>query len=160
MFRLVLCVLTLHAASFSAFAQNDRQDWTRVFNQAFSFEFETPRAVFLPIATEAADSYAFGSRDGRASLYVLALNANGKSLKDIKDGYVSTLTDAQTTYEQPLRDAIVASGFKQGRIFYLRVALSSDGSRAAILDLTYPEDLKRDFDPIVTRISRSFRFVE
>jgi hypothetical protein len=60
------------------------------------------------------------------------------------------------TYQRTKGTFLVLSGYREGNIFYTKVAVSDDRSIACILDITYPQSLKRQFDRIVTRMSRSF----
>jgi hypothetical protein len=60
------------------------------------------------------------------------------------------------TYNRTKSSFLVLSGYRGRDIFYTKVAVSPDRRVACILDITYPRSLKRQFDGIVTRMSRSF----
>ena len=65
------------------------------------------------------------------------------------------LPDASFTYEWHRPTAAVLSGYQAGDIFYVRIAMSPDRSRVAVLSMIYAPDLKRQLDPLVTRLSQS-----
>ena len=53
-------------------------------------------------------------------------------------------------------DFLVLSGLRGSNVFYIKVAVSNGGRNICILEVTYPRQVKIDFDAIVTRMSRSF----
>jgi hypothetical protein len=61
-------------------------------------------------------------------------------------------------YERVTRSFFAISSERRGLIFYSRCNFSVE-ARGAIhcFDLVYPQDEKRAWDPVVTRISRSLR---
>ena len=96
------------------------------------------------------------SPDGLAVLNIFgSRNEAGRSLSDIVDQYKQDVPDADFTYEWRGRDAAVLSGYQAGDIFYVRIAMSPDRSRAAILSMIYAPELKRQLDPVVSRLSTS-----
>ena len=64
------------------------------------------------------------------------------------------------TYERTKNEFLALSGYRDGGIFYTKVAVSDDQRTACILDITYPRSLKQQFDGIVTRMSRSFKVID
>jgi hypothetical protein len=64
-------------------------------------------------------------------------------------------------YERVTRSFFAISMEREGTIYYSRCNFSRS-ARGAIhcFDLIYPQDEKRDWDPVVTRISLSLRPLE
>ncbi|HYF08116.1 MAG TPA: hypothetical protein VD970_10880 [Acetobacteraceae bacterium] len=60
------------------------------------------------------------------------------------------------TYRAQGRSWFVLSGFQDDQILYERHLLSPDRSIAHAFVMVYPAALRRPYDPIVTRMSRSF----
>lgn len=96
------------------------------------------------------------SPDGLAVVNIFgSRNEAGRSLGAIVEAYRRDVPDAEFTYEWRGRDAAVLSGYQAGDIFYVRIAMSRDRSRAAILSMIYAPELKDQLDPVVSRLSTS-----
>jgi hypothetical protein len=96
------------------------------------------------------------SPDGSAVINIFgAWNEGGRSLGAIVSGYKQGLPDATVTYEWSRGDAAVLSGYQAGDIFYVRIAMSPDRRRVAVLNMIYAPEVKRQLDTIVTRLSTS-----
>ena len=76
--------------------------------------------------------------------------------EDIRENFLNVEMPGDITYESSRDEFLVLSGYRDEDIFYTRVAVSRDRRIACILDVTYPRALKRQFDGIITRMSRSF----
>jgi hypothetical protein len=88
------------------------------------------------------------SPDGLAVVNIFgSWNESGRSLDAIVEAYKHDVPDAEFTYEWRGRDAAVLSGYQAGDIFYVRIAMSPDRSRAAILSMIYAPELKRSSTP-------------
>jgi hypothetical protein len=91
----------------------------------------------------------FVSPDGRASLVARQIaadpTARGRDLDRI--GYRN---DEQVTYHRRERTWIAISGYRGGEIFYRKINLACRGTRWHLVEFTYPRDLKRRMDAIVT----------
>ena len=75
---------------------------------------------------------------------------------DIMQKFLRTDMPDDITYERTKSTFFVLSGYRDDAIFYTKVAVSDDQHTACILDITYPRSRKKEFDPIVTRMSHSF----
>jgi hypothetical protein len=101
----------------------------------------------------------FERDDGRATLAVYAReNEEG----DTPASYLrKNLRQSGLDYERVTRSFFAISMEREGTIYYSRCNFSRS-ARSAIhcFDLIYPQDEKRDWDPVVTRISLSLRPLE
>jgi hypothetical protein len=101
----------------------------------------------------------FESDDGRATLSIYAReNEEG----DTPASYLrKNLRQSGLDYERITRSFFAISMEREGTIYYSRCNFSRS-ARSAIhcFDLIYPQDEKRDWDPVVTRISLSLRPLE
>ena len=75
---------------------------------------------------------------------------------EIKAEYIKKKGTKDLVYDRSKKDFLVLSGFNGEMIFYTKIALSSDNETICVMHISYPRKLKRAFDAIVTRMSRSF----
>lgn len=102
------------------------------------------------------DGITLTSPDGLAVVNVFgSVNEAGKPLEEIIAQYKSDVPDAEFTYEWYGRNAAVLSGYQGGDIFYVRIAMSPDRSRVAVLNMIYAPEMKRQLDPVVAQLSTS-----
>jgi hypothetical protein len=150
-------VLALWAAGAPdpASARSDVMD--QYHNGTFDFTLRLPESHlddYLSVTTP--EGITFTSPDGLAVVNIFgSWNEGGKSLAAIVDQYRSQVPEAEFTYEWQGNDAAVLSGYQAGDIFYVRIAMSPDGNRVAVLNMIYAPELKRQLDPAVTRLSTS-----
>jgi hypothetical protein len=139
------------------------EGWVRYRNSQYGFRFDYADSIFAADpAPQAQDGRSFRSRDGRASMTVFgAQNTEGESLARLAARYLEAAGNPLVTYRRPVRNGLVVSGFQGGNIFYLKIVSSPPrGERVAVIELKYPKEWKRRFDPVVTRSSLSFRLAE
>ena len=151
-FRALLVLVLLGAAVDGALARMDRhyQNGTFGFALSLSAGLADYRSVISP------DGITLTSPDDMAVVNVFgAWNEAGQPLSAIVAQYKRNLPGADFTYEWHGRDAVVLSGHQAGDIFYVRIALSPDQARVAVLNMIYAPELKRQFDPVVERLSTS-----
>lgn len=140
------------------FAQQSLR-WERYHDETFEFGLSIPRELLAKQEDAPGQGLTLSSPDGRVVVNVFgAENPEHRPLADIVAEYRGTLPDARITYEWLGRSSAVLSGFQNGDILYLRIAMSPDRGRVAVLNMLYARDLKRSLDPIVTRLSRSLAF--
>ena len=84
-------------------------------------------------------------------------NDEGLSPKEIRAEYVKNRGKSEIVYERTKRDFLVLSGIRDQKIFYSKIAVSPNTKNICVLHIVYPQKAKRAFDPIVTRMSRSFK---
>ena len=135
------------------------EGWSLYRNERFGFSVEYPSALFVPEPPPANDDgRMFRTRSGRASLRVSGrFNSLGESLEQIRAAEIDARKGATITYNHTSGNGFVLSGYAGGDIFYVRVELSAGGNVINTLEVTYPRNWKRQLDPAITRISRSFR---
>jgi hypothetical protein len=138
-----------------ALARSDVMD--QYHNGTFDFTLRVPESHlddYLSVTTP--EGITFTSPDGLAVVNIFgSWNEGGKSLAAIVDQYRSQVPEAEFTYEWQGKDAAVLSGYEAGDIFYVRIAMSPDRGRVAVLNMIYPPELKRQLDAAVTRLSTS-----
>jgi hypothetical protein len=147
-FRALLAMALLALASNSALAYQ---------NEAFGFRLNLaggPLAQYQSVITP--EGITLASPDGGAVIEVFgSWNEAGRSLAAIAAQAKRDLPEATITYDWTGSNAAVLSGYQAGDIFYMRIAMSPDGRRVAVLNMIYAPELKRQLDPLVTRLSRS-----
>jgi hypothetical protein len=147
-FRALLAMVLLAVASSSALAYQ---------NETFGFRLDLaggPLAQYQSVITP--EGITLASPDGGAVIEVFgSWNEAGQSLAAIAAQARRDLPEARVTYDWIGSDAAVLSGYQAGDIFYMRIAMSPDGRRIAVLNMIYAPELKRQLDPLVTRLSRS-----
>lgn len=152
---LVLVLALLAGPADAAFARSNAAD--QYHNGTFGFTLSLAGdhlADYQSVTTP--EGITLTSPDGMAVVNIFgSWNEGGKSLAAILERYKSELPEAKVTYEWHGRNAAVLSGFQSGDIFYVRIAMSPDRSRVAILNMIYAPELKRQLDPAVTRLSTS-----
>ena len=121
---------------------------------------EYPRDVFSveQEPSEQEPGRVFSTEDGRARFHVYSLpNPNALSPGAFMRANFRAQRSA-LTYDRVSQNFFALSTRRDGMIVYLRCNFSS--ARASTLhcvDIRYPVNEKRDWDGIVTRISRSLR---
>ncbi len=156
-FIIVSAILTAGVAA--AQAQTPAASWA-VYRDAQGTSVEYPRDVFSveQEPSEQEPGRVFSTEDGRARFHVYSLpNPNalspGAFMRANFPAQRSTLS-----YDRVSRNFFALSTRRDGMIVYLRCNFAS--GRAGTLhcvDIRYPLNEKRDWDGIVTRISRSLR---
>jgi hypothetical protein len=86
-------------------------------------------------------------------------NEEQLSPREIRAEYIKDRGKSDLVYERTKRDFLVLSGIRDQKIFYTKIALSPNNKNICVLHIVYPRKAKRAFDPIVTRMSRSFKAV-
>lgn len=150
--RALLMLVFLAAAVDSAQAQMDRH----YQNGTFGFALDLSGGLADYRSLTSPDGITLTSPDGMAVVNVFgAWNEAGQPLFAIVAQYKRDLPGADFTYEWHGRNAVVLSGFQGGDIFYVRMALSPDHGRVAVLSMIYAPEVKRQLDPVVERLSTS-----
>jgi hypothetical protein len=148
-FRALLVLVFLAASAGVAFAQ-------QYHNGNLGFTVDVPPGLAEYQSVTSPEGITLTSPDGLAVVNIFGTwNESGRSLGAIVDAYKHDVPDAEFTYEWRGRHAAVLSGYQAGDIFYVRIAMAPDRSRAAILSMIYAPELKVQLDPVVTRLSTS-----
>ena len=131
-------------------------DWDVYRDGIYGCRLDYPAALFSPEARDAGEPQAFSGPEGIRFRILGLENATRWTPQDIRENFLNDEMPGDITYESTRDEFLVLSGYRDDDIFYTRVAVSSDRRVACILDVTYPRALKRQFDAIITRMSRSF----
>ena len=133
--------------------------WERYENDSFDFSLSVPRGLLANRVEGGPEQVTLSSEDGKVVVNIFgAENSDHRPLREVVADYRRHLPDARITYEWFGRNSAVLSGYQNGDILYVRLAMSADRSRVAVLNMLYARDLKRTLDPVVTRLSRSLAF--
>ena len=153
--RLVLG-LVLCLANVPAYAA----EWVPYVNDRFGFSFRYPADLFAPERmSEAGDGEVFTGMRGKGRLLVGALeNRDGHTLASYmnlirKQSYARFSVD----YSPRGGSWFVLSGENDREVFYEKVIFSCSGRVISSFALLYPVETKREFDPIVEGIEKTFR---
>ena len=131
--------------------------WGRYRDKESGVSFAFPAHIFsLETAAQARDGVVFSTADGRARIRVFGFV---NEARDTPSGYLHRIAKAGEgafTYVRTTPRFFVASGTRDGTIFYRRCNFSgSADKRVGCLQLDYPQREKRAWDDVVTRISLS-----
>jgi hypothetical protein len=131
-------------------------DWQTFVVPEFGTTVEYPASIFsVPDGkAEKGLGQRFNSADGRS---VLTIYTRENAAGDTPASYLRTGRGV-LDYERVTRSFFAISSERRGLIFYSRCNFSAEaGGAIHCFDLVYPQDEKRAWDPVVTRISRSLR---
>jgi hypothetical protein len=132
-------------------------EWGVYRDEARGCRLHYPKALFSLDTREQGKPHRFSSSDQNIYFRIMgAENTSKWTPQDIREKYLRADMPGDITYERTRGRFLVLSGYRGGNIFYTKVAVSGDQRTACILDITYPKSLKKQFDGIVTRMSRSF----
>jgi hypothetical protein len=136
--------------------------WGQYRDRASGIAVDFPSHVFsLKSAVEGQQGTVFSTPDGRARIRVFGVVNEANDTPRLYLNRIARTDRANFTYVRTSPRFFVASGTREGTIFYRRCNFSSSaGKRVACLQLDYPKGEKRTWDGMVTRISRSLRIVE
>jgi hypothetical protein len=146
------------ALSFgSAISAAQELGWDGYYDSAYGCRLDYPRALFSAQSSEPGQPKRFSASQDDIYFRILGVENNSSwTPEDIKEKYLNANMPGDVTYQRTKDGFLVLSGYRDGNIFYTKVALSDDRRIACILDITYPRSLKQQFDGVVTRMSRSF----
>jgi hypothetical protein len=134
--------------------------WGRYRDRDLGMAFDFPAHIFsLKSAEQEGEGVLFSTPDDRARIRVFGFR---NEANDTPRRYLSRIANpeqARFTYVRTNPRFFVASGTRDGMIFYRRCNFFGD-KRVSCFQLDYPEGEKREWDNIVTRISLSLAAVE
>ena len=135
----------------------DPVDWAEYVENSYNCRLLYPTAVFAEPEDSTAVPRVFPGANPQTYFRIMgAENTSRWTPADIKAKYLESGAPGRITYERTKGTFLVLSGYRGESIFYTKVSVSKDEKTACILEITYPRADKRDFDAIVTRMSRSF----
>jgi hypothetical protein len=131
--------------------------WGRYRDRDLGMAFDFPAHIFpLKSAEQGRRGVVFSTADGRARIRVFAF---ANEANDTPRTYLARIArpgEGRFTYVRTTPRFFVASGTRDGMIFYRRCNFfSSADPRVSCFQLDYPQQEKRAWDNIVTRISLS-----
>lgn len=115
-------------------------------------------SVFTPGEIDGENFQRFSGPNKDIYFRVAGLpNDEGLSPREIKAEYIQNRGKSKIVYEHTNTNFLVLSGIRDRKIFYSKIAVSPNGESICVLHIVYPQKVKREFDKIVTRMSRSFK---
>jgi hypothetical protein len=149
-------VLVIFGGKAEVRGQTVSLDW-RIFEvPEYGTRVNYPARIFGPAGEpEKGIGQRFESADGSAVLSVYS------SENEAADTPGKNLRQSSLDYERVTRSFFAISMERAGRIFYSRCNFSRSAKGSIhCFDLVYPQEEKRAWDPVVTRISLSLRPLE
>jgi hypothetical protein len=149
--------LLIAASGLAALPLSAQERWAE-YTDVRGTRVEYPKHVFSERRGAEGGGQVLITRDGRARLHMFAMdNPKALSPREFMKSYFPGPRSA-LTYDRVARNFFAVSARREGIITYLRCNFSSAGSGTLhCVDIRYPTSEKRDWDNIVTRISRSLR---
>ena len=156
--RLIFTLIIALAAVSAAFAQTKYRTYS---NDRFYFSIEYPSNLLKMQAPPANnDGRTFRSKDGKVEMRVWGqFNALDRNLLEEYEESLKKCGKAKA-YKDFRERFFVISCTVGGRVFYQRTMHRGDAGPEVFFTFTieYPKSRKAKYDPVVTRISRSFKF--
>jgi hypothetical protein len=159
---LAVILVTLVSSAQAQFREQKPVDWRTFEVPDFGTSIKYPASIFTPAGQpERGLGQRFERADGRAVLSIYARpNEAGENPKAyLKNNLRMDLSALD--YVRIARSFFAISSERDGVILYSRCNFSG-GARGVIhcFDLKYPQEEKRSWDAVVTRISLSLRPLE
>jgi hypothetical protein len=155
--RRTACLTILSIAAFASMPAS-AQGWRTYVNKRFGTTIEHPDRFRPGRPPQNGAGLAFTSSDGATFSVYGSHNSLDHDLKGL-EAFIRDNRDAgeQITYEARGANWFVIAGNHGNAIFYERHLLSHGGKIVNGFVMRYPASLRTRYDPIVTRMSRSFR---
>lgn len=155
--NLIFSAFILIAAASIGYSQSRYATYN---NDRFHFSIEYPSDLLkMQAPPENNDGRTFRSKDGSVEMRAWGqFNALDLSLNE---AYQQAIRDhSGVTYKSLGQRNFVVSGVSDGKIYYQKTLMRGSGDTAVFYTFTieYPKSQKAKFDPVVTRVSRSFKF--
>jgi hypothetical protein len=161
--NLAVTLSVLSDASAQTRARQPALDWQTFLVPEFGTTVEYPAGIFSVPDGKAEKGFGqrFSSADGRS---VLTIYTRENEAGDTPASYLKNnlrVGRSALDYERVTRSFFAISSERKGLIFYSRCNFSTDaGGAIHCFDLVYPQEEKRVWDGVVTRVSRSLRPLE
>lgn len=157
-FILILTLSSLLMVSPVTFAEQTYQTYS---NSRFEYSISYPKKLLFPQGeAENGDGQKFLSKEADASLLVYGShNINAQTIKEryreeSRGGTIENPTKV-VSYRVLKDNWFVISGYISGNIFYQKTILNNDQFKTFYFE--YPETKKKIYDPVVNRLSSSFK---
>ena len=161
-FPLAIILVTLASTAHAQSREQKPVDWRTFEVPDFGTTVQYPAGIFSPAGKpETGVGQRFERADGRA---VLSIYSRRNEAGDNPATYLRhnlRVSRSVLDYARITRSFFAISSERQGVILYSRCNFSG-GARGAVhcFDLKYPQEEKRAWDAVVTRISLSLRPLE
>jgi hypothetical protein len=138
--------------------------WRVYTNERWGYRVDVPRTLVSQPEPENGGGLAFISADGRVKLYtygffaVDATSTIAESQREAEFNWVGST--GRVTYRASGTTWFVSTGISdKGRIFYQRSEQRGfgDSSCEVTFTISYPETMKRQWNPQTERVAKSFR---
>lgn len=152
-FILILSLSSLLMVSLCASAE---QTYHTYSNSRFEYSISYPKELLFPQGeAENGDGQKFLSKEADASL--LVYGSHNINAQTIKERYrEESRGGTKVVSYRVLKDNwFVVSGYISGNIFYQKTILNNDQFKTFYFE--YPETKKKTYDPVVKRLSSSFK---
>jgi len=156
--KTIALFVTVVASGLCLATEAVSETWSVYRDTIYDCRLDYPSSVFTADPIDMAEkAQRFSGPENSIYFRIMgADNADDLSPAEIKAKYLSADVPGELTYERTKSRFLVLSGYRGDAIFYTRVAVSADERTLCILEVTYPKRVKKAFDAIVTRMSRSF----
>ena len=164
MTNIFFCVILLFVSS--AFSDvGPGTAFKKYQNVRFAYEISYPEALLLPQGeSENGDGQRFVSKESDAEMLVWgSYNTLEESLKS---NYQRDTTekskdnpDKRVTYKHLEGNSYVVSGYIGEKIFYQKTMNVDKVDAFLTFNISYPITKKKKYDPVVSIISKSFRYI-
>ncbi len=158
--QLFIIVLAVFCGSRLVFAEwLQPLDWETYRSERFGYSLLFPPRV-LEHHSETPDGRGveFSSKDGLERLKILAADNSGNiSIGAYRAAIVREFSGSNQLQYGPMGQSwFVLSGVRGGSIYYQKVLFACGGRTINAFAMTYPEEKRRAFDPVVTTIEKNF----
>jgi hypothetical protein len=141
-------------------AAGQSSEWATYRNERFGFSLRYPKDVFATERTsESRDGEVFVGMRGHGRLLVGAFVNEDRHTVDSYRRFIAkqSYSEFDISYAPRGGTWFVLSGEGSGSVFYEKVMFSCAGRVINSFVLMYPVESKREFDPIVESIEKTFR---
>jgi hypothetical protein len=137
-------------------------NWISARDDSLGFRFSYPRSLFAPAPVEGDEQpsfHYFASRDAEAELMVGAWDdSSGQTPEEFKRWVMANAGGYDDlTYSPRGRSWFVLSGYRDDLIYYEKVLFSCGGRLVNIFAITYPQNQRALYDPVVERMEDTFQ---
>jgi hypothetical protein len=135
-----------------------QKNWKTYKNERFGTTIEYPADKFIPQPPpDNGDGLRFIASDSAEFTVAAIHNVLNQNLAALESAALKDRPlDEKITYRDRGPRWFVLSGMKADDVFYERHLLSHRGKIINDLEIIYPARLRSTYDPIVTRMSKSF----
>ncbi|MBA4371405.1 MAG: hypothetical protein C0402_00940 [Thermodesulfovibrio sp.] len=158
---IIIFAALMFSVGIMAADSGDTMAYKRYVNVRFGYGISYPAGILFPQGeADNSDGQRFLSKDGDLEMLVWGSNnaldetIKSKFQEDIKEK-TKEQPDKRVTFKYLKGNTYVVSGYRGEKIFYQKTMLDNDAFMTFLL--IYPSGKKKDFDPVVAEISRSFR---